>query len=79
MHDLTPTKVLRLATALGSPVKQLRLVGCEPATMPEPDDMQMGLSEPVHAAVDEAVNLILSLLTDDERRDLSPPLACEAD
>ena len=47
--------------ALGGKVRQLYLVGCEPATAAAMDDMQMGLSEPVRAAVDEAVMLVESL------------------
>jgi hypothetical protein len=37
------------------------VVGCEPATL-GPEEGQMGLSEPVEAAVDEAVGLIESLI-----------------
>ena len=60
-HDLGPAKVLRLATALGSPVKRVLLVGCEPGTLGG-DEGQMGLSEPVQAAVEEAVPLVESLI-----------------
>jgi hypothetical protein len=38
------------------------LVGCEPATL-GPEEGQMGLSEPVESAVDEAVKLVQSLIT----------------
>ena len=58
---MDPVKVLRLAAAMGGRVDRLLLVGCEPEPLDEPDDMQDGLSEPVRAAVDEAVPLILSL------------------
>ena len=37
------------------------VVGCEPATLGPPEG-QMGLSEPVQAAVDEAVTLIEGLI-----------------
>jgi hydrogenase maturation protease len=60
-HGMDPAKVLRLAAAMGGRVGRLLLVGCEPETCAEPEDMQDGLSDPVRSAVDEAVPLILSL------------------
>jgi hydrogenase maturation protease len=60
-HGMDPVKVLRLAAALGNRVERLLLVGCEPAPLGETDDMQMGLSEPVRRAVDEAASLIEAL------------------
>ncbi len=63
MHALDPAKVLRLAAALGGQVRRLLLVGCEPGAAAEVEDMSMGLSAPVRAAVDEAVSLIESLVT----------------
>jgi hydrogenase maturation protease len=62
MHHLDPVRVLRLAATMGSPVRRLLLVGCEPATLPDADDVPLELSEPVRAAVDEAVVLIESLV-----------------
>ncbi|MBW3596701.1 MAG: hydrogenase maturation protease [Planctomycetes bacterium] len=66
-HSMDPVKVLRFARSLGGPLPRVLLVGCEPTPPPE-DEMQMGLSEPVHAAVDEAADLIewlvARLLTD---------------
>src|SRR5205823_5572496 len=53
-HSLDPAKVLRLAAAMGSPVRRVLVVGCEPV-LPGADDMAMGLSEPVRRAVEEAV------------------------
>jgi hydrogenase maturation protease len=61
LHTLDPAKVLRLARSLGGKVERVLLVGCEPRP-PADDDIQMGLSEPVQAAVAEAVPLIESLL-----------------
>ena len=60
-HGMDPVKVLRLAEAMGAPARRLLVVGCEPAPALEPDDMQMGLSDPVRAAVDEAATLVASL------------------
>jgi hydrogenase maturation protease len=59
----TRLKVLRLARALGAPARPLLVVGCEPAPTGEKDEMKMELSEPVRAAVDEAVALVASLAT----------------
>ncbi|MBX6311304.1 MAG: hydrogenase maturation protease [Isosphaeraceae bacterium] len=61
-HSMDPLKVLRLAAALGGQVGRLLLVGCEPTPPGEADDMRTGMSEPVRAAVDEAVPLITSLV-----------------
>ena len=58
---MDPVKVLRLAATMGGRVGRLLLVGCEPGTVADPDEFQDGLSEPVLAAVEEAVPLIVSL------------------
>jgi hydrogenase maturation protease len=64
-HSMDPVKVLAFARTLGArPIRTL-LVGCEPATIgggEAHEEMQMGLSEPVQAAVDEAVKMIDSLV-----------------
>jgi hydrogenase maturation protease len=57
-HALDPAKVLRLAAAMGGRVRRVILIGCEPAPAVPEDDMQMGLSPPVQAAVDEAAKLV---------------------
>ncbi len=59
---MDPVKVLRLAAAMGGRVGRLLVVGCEPAPLDDAEEMQMGMSEPVRAAVDEAVVLIESLV-----------------
>ncbi len=61
-HALDPVKVLRLAVALGGRVGRLLVVGCEPGTAATAADLSMGLSDPVRAAVDEAVPLIEGLV-----------------
>jgi hydrogenase maturation protease len=61
-HYLDPVKVLRLAAAMGGQVERLLLVGCEPVPPNEADEMQLGLSEPVRAAVEEAASLVESLV-----------------
>ena len=60
-HDLNPVHVLRLARSLGAEPKPVVVVGCEPATLGPPEG-HMGLSEPVQAAVEEAVTLIEGLI-----------------
>ena len=58
-HSMNPVNVLALARVLGMPPTPILLVGCEPSTTGiEEDEMQMGLSAPVEAAIDEAVCLI---------------------
>ena len=61
-HHLDPVKVLRLAEAMDGKVERLLLVGCEPSPDSDYDEMQMGLSSPVRAAVDEAIPLLESLI-----------------
>jgi hydrogenase maturation protease len=61
-HSMNPVAVLRLAKSMGGDLKRVLVVGCVPATL-GPEEGQMGLSEPVAAAVDEAVKLIDSLVT----------------
>jgi hydrogenase maturation protease len=57
-HAMDPRAMLGLVRTLGGTPGKLLLVGCEPASTEE----SMGLSEPVAAAVDEAVALILDVL-----------------
>lgn len=60
-HGMNPMKVLAMVKAMGGEFKRLLLVGCEPQTF-GPEEGQMGLSEPVEAAVDEAVGIVESLV-----------------
>jgi hydrogenase maturation protease len=60
-HSLDPVAVLRLVQSLGGQFAALYLVACEPAIL-ETEDGQIGLSEPVHAAVPEAVRMIRRLI-----------------
>ena len=65
-HAMDPVQVLRLVKQMGgTPPNPLFLVGCEPADL-GPEEGQMGLSEPVAAAVELAadkVELLLQQLT----------------
>jgi hydrogenase maturation protease len=56
-HTMDPANVLRLASAMGTISARIVLVGCEPDTLGG-EEGQMGLSEPVSAAIDEAVKLV---------------------
>ncbi len=60
-HTMNPVKVLQLVKAYGGQPKRMLVVGCEPAPLVSQNG-EMGLSEPVQAAVDEAVTLIESLV-----------------
>lgn len=59
-HGMDPATVLGMLADLGGKVNRIVLVGCEPATVEE----QMGLSEPVVAALDEAVAVVMRLITE---------------
>jgi len=62
-HGMNPTGVLRMVKSLGSTPCRVLIVGCEPAELGSEHDGQLGLSEPVEAAIDEAIALIESLVT----------------
>lgn len=61
-HSLEPAAVLRLVQSLGGQITRFYLVGCEPAVL-ETEDGKLGLSEPVQAAVPEAVQMVQRLVT----------------
>ena len=63
-HNLDPAKVLRLAASLGGRQNRILLVGCEPTPMDSEQDMAMGLSDAVGAAIPQALNMIESLLNE---------------
>ncbi|KWX04813.1 hypothetical protein TH66_06545 [Carbonactinospora thermoautotrophica] len=57
-HSMEPGSVLALLDALGARVGRVVVVGCEPARLEE----GMGLSDPVAAAVPDAVDLVAELI-----------------
>ena len=64
-HGMDPVKVIKLSRALGAEPTRTLVVGCEPRVVlsgEDYDDMSMELSEPVQAAVGEAVKLVKSLV-----------------
>jgi hydrogenase maturation protease len=74
-HGMQPDVVLGMAGMLGAEAGQVLVVGCEPASVAE----GIGLSEPVAAAVDEAVRVVLGLVraTGGEQADSSGVAAKE--
>ena len=57
-HAMNPESTLVLVRALGGMPTRVLIVGCEPASLEE----GIGLSEPVAAAVDEAIGAVRELL-----------------
>ena len=60
-HSLNPVRVLHMVRSLGGDIGPLYLLGCEPAVL-ETEDGKIGLSDPVAAAVPEAVEMLKSLV-----------------
>ncbi|MFJ5547667.1 hydrogenase maturation protease [Streptomyces sp. NPDC093225] len=76
-HQMSPDTVLALLGTLcagtgGSPPGRILVVGCEPASLAE----GIGLSEPVAAAVPEAVRMVLDLLDEAAGRPAAAPEPC---
>jgi hydrogenase maturation protease len=65
-HGMDPVKVLALVRALGGSPPRTLVVGCEPQTLLTGDEEAVvaAVSEPVRAALDEAVLLVEGLLED---------------
>jgi hydrogenase maturation protease len=63
-HDLDPAKVLQAVQAMGGEVGRIVLIGCEPESLGTEDGQEgrMGLSAPVAAAVDDAVDTIETMI-----------------
>ena len=61
-HTMNPVSVLQMVAALGGKCAQLLLVGCEPHTVDTDEGGRIGLSAPVAAAVDEAIQVIQQLI-----------------
>jgi hydrogenase maturation protease len=59
-HSLTPAAVLGWLRRIGGRCGRIVIVGCEPASV----DESMGLSEPVTASVEGAIQMVRSLVAD---------------
>jgi hydrogenase maturation protease len=60
-HGMNPVAVLNLVQTLGGPCPPVRVIGCEPAIL-ETENGAMGLSPPVAAAVEAAIDMITALV-----------------
>lgn len=60
-HSMHPLSVLRMAAAMNGSLNRVLLVGCEPESLGG-DEGFMGLSKPVEAAVEAAVNATETLI-----------------
>ncbi len=60
-HGMNPMRVLNMVKSLGGELKRILVLGCEPLSL-GPEEGAMGLSEPVAAAVNEAANMVESLV-----------------
>jgi hydrogenase maturation protease len=68
-HAMDPLTVLQLACSMGARPRRVLVVGCEPTPL-DPAEIEtgyMGLSQPVRAAIDPAVELVQSLLEEEAR------------
>jgi hydrogenase maturation protease len=63
-HGVNLPAVFQLVRLLDVAMPCVRLVGCEPLTLGTEEDGRMGLSEPVRAAVEGAVEMIEGLITE---------------
>jgi len=63
-HGVNLPAVFQLVRLLDVSMPCVRLVGCEPLTLGTDEDGAMGLSEPVRAALDGAVEMIEGLIAE---------------
>jgi hydrogenase maturation protease len=61
-HKMDPLSVLAMVKQMGGRLSRILLLGCEPADMGTADEGRLGMSEPVQAALDEAVRMTESLV-----------------
>lgn len=73
-HGMDPVRVIKLSRALGAEPARTLVVGCEPQVVvggKDYEDMLMELSDPVRAAVEEAVKLVESLVKEIDKEVIS--------
>ncbi len=61
-HSMNPLKVLRMVKSQGGSFNRIIVVGCEPQFTGEDGEGFMGLSAPVEASLEKAVEVIESLV-----------------
>ena len=66
-HAMDPFRILGMARSMGAVFRNVRIVGCEPATFGPPDEGQMELSACVSAAVGQAVDVVQGLVAEMSR------------
>lgn len=62
-HGMVPSQVFRTVRAMGGSLGNVFVVACEPESFGEPESGRMGLSGSVAAVVDEAADMVESLVT----------------
>jgi hydrogenase maturation protease len=62
-HGMNPMNALRMVKSVGGQPGRVMIVGCEPADLGSEEEGKLGLSEPVLAAVDDAIAMIECLIT----------------
>jgi hydrogenase maturation protease len=62
-HTMNPVSVLQLVLALGGEIGRTLVVGCEPQSVEPDPEGNIGLSEPVSAAIDQALRIIEDWIT----------------
>ncbi len=61
-HGMDPVRVLQLAFSMGTVSARVYVVGCEPADFGDELEGRMGLSETVQSSIEEAVQMVESLV-----------------
>lgn len=69
-HQMDPTSTLHLVQTMGGSCRRIVLVACEPSSFRPWEEGRMGLSDPVLAAVDEAVGLIESMVKQMQQKEM---------
>lgn len=63
-HDMNPLAALKLTRTLCDTLPRLILLGCEPLELGDEVEGCLGLSDPVAAAIDPAIERVMSLLAE---------------
>lgn len=62
-HGMNPLKVLSMVKSLGGGFGKIFVVGCEPQYTGESEEGFMGLSQPVQASLNKAVEVVESVIS----------------